>query len=199
MAYSACTAAVAANIQIDCSKPIVAGYTGRGVLIPYNTTDLALTINANNPRILNAVAIGTSAHICVIDNVMTDPFSGSTKAGNTDSGFPKYTKTVAVKIPMRGALASKEVVEPLANQPLGSLLILEKKDKSGKGSFEVIGLNDPAHCDVTSISQSESENGGAWVMNFVSTENFAECEFQNSDTTYASTLADFENLLAKGF
>lgn len=199
MAYTACTAAVAANIQNNCSSPLVAGYTGRGVLIPYNTSGLTLTINANNPRILNAVAIGASANVCVIDNVMTDPFSGSSKAGNTDSGFPRYTKTVSVKIPMRGALVSKEVIEPLANQPLGSLLILEKKDKSGKGSFEVIGLNQAAHCDVTSITQSESENGGAWVMNFVSTESFAECEFQNTDGTYATTLSDFETLLGKGF
>lgn len=199
MPYSNCIGNVAQSIQQDCNNPLVAGYTGRGICVPYNTDGLTLTVSSTNPRILNAVAIGTDAKVVAINNVMVDPFTGSSKAGNTDSGMVKFTKTVAVKIPLRGAAVSKDLIEPLAVQPLGFLLILEKRDKNGAGSFEVVGLKEAAKVDPASITQNESENGGAWVMNFVSTEMFGECEFVAADGTYATTLTNFETLLAKGY
>ena len=192
-----CVSTIAGNIGLDCEHPIEGGYTGRGVLIPMESNPV-LTRDATNPRIIKSITLAESANVCVVDNASTAPFDGSSTTGNNDAGFPKFTKAMALRILARGAKASKDVIEPLVKSGRGFIGIFEKVDQVSDGSFEVIGAQSPLKCaDPATFTRSETANGGAWSGTLQCSENWAELVL--FDTSYETSLAAFEALLAKGF
>ncbi len=197
MAYTSCAATFAANIAKDCATPLTGGYTGRGVLI--DIADLqSVTQDGSNPRILTAITLATGKKLSVIDNsAMEQPLNGSTSQSNTDDGMMKFRKTLVLNIPRRGAAASKDIVEPSYQSPLGYLALLEKKDRSGDGSFEVVGFEQGLKANADGIVRNEYENGGSTIL----TMSCNETNFENVffDTDYATTLAAFETLLTKAY
>lgn len=192
-----CVSTIAGNIGLDCEHPIEGGYTGRGVLIPLESNP-TLTRDAQNPRIIKSVTLAGDAKLCVVDNAGAAPFDGSSTTGNNDAGYPKFTKAMALRILARGADASKDVIEPLVKSGRGFIGIFEKVDQVGDGSFEVIGAQSPLKCaDPATFTRSETANGGAWSGTLQCSEHWAELVL--FDTDYATSLAAFEALLAKGF
>lgn len=197
LAYASCAATMADNIAKDCAAPLAGGYTGRGVLI-----DLAdaptLTRDGSNPRIITAITLGVGKNLAVIDNAFTpQPLNGSNSQSNTDDGMLKHRKTLVLTIPKRGAAASKEIVEPTYQSPLGYLAVLEKKDRNGDGSFEVVGAEQGLVANADGIVRNEYENGGCTIVTMSTNEvNFENVFFA---TDYETTLAAFEALLAKGY
>lgn len=182
----------ARNIALECDTKITGGYRGRAVYIPYRSVN-ALTIDAENSAILKAVTLKESAKCVAINNASaSQPMSGSTTTGSNENGYVTYAKTVNITIPLRGADVSKDTIEPLVNDPEGGLLIVEKNDKRGLGSFEVFGLKTAAKVDPTTISRDEYANGGAWSMSIGCTEHDAECSFFATD--YETTKAAFDEL-----
>lgn len=197
MAYQSCVASIADNIAKDCAQPLAGGYTGRGVLI-----DLAdaptLTRNASNPRIIEGITLASGKKLAVIDNAFSPtPLTGSNSQSNTDDGMMKHRKTLVLTIPKRGGKASKEIVEPTYQSPLGYLAVLEKKDRNGDGSFEVVGAEQGLVANADGIVRNEYENGGCTMV----TMSCNEVNFENVlfSTDYETTLALFEALLALGF
>lgn len=194
---ASCIGNIAGNIGLNCESPIEGGYTGRGVLIPMEAVP-ELTKDANNPRIISAIAIAENAKVVMVDNEGATPFDGSTTAGNADAGYTRFVKTIAVKMPERGGEFAKDVLEPLVKSGRGFIGVFEKVDRVGDGSFEVIGAQSPLKVvDPATITRTETENGGAWNATLQSTEVYAESVL--FDTDYATTLAKFEALLAKAF
>lgn len=197
MAYASCSASITDNIAKDCAAPLAGGYTGRGVLI-----DLAdaptLTKDASNPRIITAITLAAGKKCAVIDNAFTpQPLNGSNTQSNTDDGMMKHRKTVTLTIPKRGGAASKEIVEPTYQSPLGYLAVLEKKDRNGDGSFEVIGAEQGLTANADGIVRNEYENGGCTMV----TMSTNEVSFENVlfATDYETTLTAFEALLAQSY
>ena len=135
MAYTPCAAVLAANIAKNCENPIVGGYTGRAILIPANK--VVFTTSGANPRIVTAITLSdlSKDKVCVVDNVWPNGFDGSQTASNGDDGRVVYEKTFGFRIPLRGGGNSKDVVEPLMDNPLGYVAIIEKKDQSDLDSF----------------------------------------------------------------
>lgn len=192
-----CVSIIAANIGLDCENPLEGGFTGRGILIPMEANPV-LTRSASNPRIIEAITIDEGAHVCVVDNVGAAPFDGSNTTGNNDAGFAKFAKALALRILARGAAASKDVVEPIVKSGRGFIGIFEKTDRVGDGSFEVIGAQSPLKCaDPSTVTRAENTNGGAWSVQLQCQEAWAELTLFKTD--YATSLAAFEALLAKGF
>jgi hypothetical protein len=197
MAYASCAATMADNIAKDCAKPLAGGYTGRGVLI-----DLAdaptITRDNSNPRIITGITLAAGKSLAVIDNAFTpQPLNGSNSQSNTDDGMMKHRKTLVLTIPKRGGQASKEIVEPTYQSPLGYLAVLEKKDRNGDGSFEVVGSEQGLVANADGIVRNEYENGGCTIVTMSTNEvNFENVLFA---TDYETTLAAFEALLAKGY
>lgn len=193
-----CISAIAGNIKLDCASPIENGYTGRAVLIPLDSVTPTYTVDANNPRIISAIALASGAKVVEIDNVAPAPFDGSSTTGNNDAGFVKYTKAFAIRMPQRGADFAAKVVEPLTESARGFVAIIEKVDQVGDGSFEIVGYKSPLKVvDPSTVTRSETANGGAWLATLQTSEKFAECVL--FDTDYATTLEAFEALLAKAF
>lgn len=199
MAYTSCAAKLAANIELDCDHPIVGGYTGEGILIPLSSVTPIIVQDASNKRKIKSITIGANDKVVFVDNVNAQPFGGSSTAGNGDSGYPEFTKTMAVKVPMRGAEVSQDVIEPIFDDPQGFLGIFPKRDRVADGGFEVIGFLNPLRGDIASLNRDESANGGAWALNLVSTESWAEVTLVGVDGTYSSALANYEQLKSKAF
>lgn len=200
--YTSCISEVAANVAVNCNSPQVGGYTGRAVLVPY-TANPVLTQDTQNPRIINAIAIDESAHVVMVDNVMPTPFDGSSKQSNADNGRPTFTKTFAFRIPLRGAVASKQIVEPLLNSAQGYICVAEKKDKVGHGSFEVIGALQPLKTNGDGIAQNEGENDGDITVTMSCTEAWYEAELfvagESGKSDYQASKEAFEALIEKAF
>lgn len=195
MAYASCAANIKGNIAMDCDNPIVGGYTGRGVLI--NVDELkTMTRDGSNPRTISAITIATGASTTAVDNTaFAQPFNSSTVQSTDENGMVQYTKTFVVNIPLRGSTTSKFIVEPLHKSALGFLLILEKKDKVGNGSYVVVGAEQGLKATADGVVRNEYENGGSIVATLSTTENFFEEVF--FDTDYETTKTAFEALLAQ--
>lgn len=194
---ASCISNIAGSIGLNCSSPLEGGYTGRGVFIPMESVPV-LTRDANNPRIVTAVALASGAKVVAIDNEGTNPFEGSSSTGNGDAGRTRFVKLVAIRMPERGAAFALNVLEPLVKNSRGGIIILEKLDRKGDGSFEMIGTQSPARVvDPSTVTRTEGENGGAWMASMQSTEDYAEVVL--FDTDYATSLAKFEALLANAF
>lgn len=195
--YTSCAAQVAANIAKDCNTPLTGGYTGRGVLLALADAP-TVTQSGTNPRTISAVALATGKKSVVIDNVFsTSPFNGSSSQSNADDGMIKHRKTVVVQVPLRGSDVSKNIVEPLYQSPLGYMAILEKKDRSGNGSYEVVGFEQGLVANEDGIVRNEYENGGCIVATMSCNE--AVFEYAFFDTDYATTKAAFETLMAASY
>lgn len=198
MAYTSCAATIADNIAKDCAKPLAGGYTGRGVLIDLADAAPTFTVSGTNPRIITAITLAAGKKLSVIDNVFSpQPLTGSNSQSNTDDGMMKFRKTLVLSIPKRGAKASKEIVEPTFQSPLGYVAVLEKKDRNGDGSFEIIGYEQGLVANADGIVRNEYENGGCTMV----TMSTNEVNFENVlyDTDYATTLSAFETLLTKAY
>ena len=175
MAYTSCTTKIADSIQGSCTQPIVPGYTGRGVLIDL-TSDITWTVDASNPRVITGISIASPDKFVAIDNVWTDAFTGSNTASNADNGRNSFTKTFTFRVPLRGAAASKDIIEPLMNSSLGFAVVLEKDDRSGDGSYEIVGYLKGLKANADGITRNEYENGADWMITMSTNEQFAEVE-----------------------
>ena len=196
MAYTSCAGSLAANIAKDCANPMADGYTGRGLLIPLNNT-LTFAVDASNPRIIRGITMAVGDKLAVIDNVWPSAFNGSQTQSNADAGRMQYGKTFTFRIPLRGAGVSKSIVEPLADAPLGYLAVLEKKDRRGDGSYEIVGYCQGFTVNADGIVRNENENDGDVVVTMSCKEQYFEVTF--FDTDYATTKAAFETLMTKSF
>ena len=198
MAYTSCAAKLAASIQQDCNNPLVGGYTGRAVIMSATDFERAEVVrSATNPREILSIVLPPNGMIMAytIDNVFAAPFTGSTTAGNNEDGRNGYSKTLSVRVPMRGADVSKDVIEPLVKDPNGFVVIAEKRDKVGDGSYEVIGYQNALRGDIASVTRDESANGGDWLVNLTTIEKWAEVTLVGAAETYESAKKEFEGLL----
>ena len=196
MAYSSCAGALAANIAKDCSHPMAGGYTGRGLLIPLSNT-LTFAVNVSNPRIITSITMASGDKLAVIDNVWPTAFDGSSTQSNADDGRTAYGKAFSFRIPLRGAGVSKDIVEPLVESPLGYIAVLEKKDRRGDGSFEIVGYCQGLTVNADGIVRNENENGGDIVVTMSCQEQYFEVTL--FDTDYNTTKTAFETLMTKAY
>lgn len=202
MAYSACTSEIKRNIQQDCSKPLVGGYTGLCALIPVDS-NYSVEQDATNPRKVVAINCETDT-VVVVDNLsVNNPFDGSTSASSADAGVREFTKTLAFRIPQRGADVSKDIVEALCNSR-GVIAVAEKTDNRADGKYEVIGLLQPLKVTEDGVSRTEAENGGAIMMTMQCTEPWFELNLVGEggsgatpEYTLAGAKAAFNAIIAK--
>ena len=197
MGYKSCAAKIAASIQQDCNRPLVGGYTGRAVIMSVTDFERAEVVrSATNPREILSIVLPPDGSVMAytVDNVFAAPFTGSATAGNNDNGRNGYLKTLIVRVPMRGADTSMKVIEPLVKDPNGFVAIVEKRDKVGDGSYEVIGYQNALSGDIAGVTRDESANGGDWIVPLTTVEKWAEVTLVGSAETYESAKKEFEGL-----
>jgi hypothetical protein len=181
------------SIKQDCEKPIVFGYLDTALF--FNFSDVNFAANAINYRQKTAVTIKTGAKPFAIYNPANIPFQGVQEEAVFDGIRPAYNKTVTFTVPMRGANASKDVIEPILKNREGFVVILACKDKVGDGSFPIIGSESGAVCTVQTRNNSDKAQGGEWQITLVE-ESVPSGEITLFDTDYETSLAEFDRVLA---
>ena len=188
--FAPCLGVITANIDEDCDNPRVIGYEDTAVIINRSDIDWsALVFSANNKRIVEGIALSTGKTPFVIYNPrLSNPsFNGTQTALNADNG--NYTKTLQFYYKGIGGEAAANVVEPLAKGEY--VVILQRKDHSGHGSFQIFGLQN----GIYATEQVQDETTGYWLMTMAIDEPFAETEFFKQD--YITTKGLFDALVAQ--
>lgn len=188
MPYTACAATIAANIQIDCAKPLAGGYTGRALGLPLSPAP-TFTRDASNSQIITGVTMATGVKMFAIENFSEQPFSGTSSASNADGSVMRHTKTFTFDIPKRGAEVSKNIVDPLTRQPLGFAIIAERRDKT----YEVIGIEQGLRVNADGVtSDAYTKDGATTITASCQQYNY---EYELLDTDAETTQAKFESYL----
>lgn len=197
MALVKCNASVGANIAMNCDSPIVSGWEATGVM--FNRQDIdTITRSAANPRIITAITLKSDAKTIAVYNPVANPFDGSQDEASVDGLYPVYNKTVALNIPLRGAAASKDIVEPLLKNRDGFVVILPAKDHSGDGSFVAFGTEQGLMASAQTRNNTDAAQSGVWNVTLVE----SGCQFAEVvlfDTSYALSKTEFDTLLALSY
>lgn len=189
--FTPCLGSLADNITEDCDNPRISGYETTALIINRDDIDWSsVTVDSTNPRIIKTLALNSGAGIkpYVIYNPRVNPASFNGTQTEYSSDNDRYSKTLQFYYVGIGANASMNVVEPLKS---GSyLVILQRKDHSGDGSFQVLGYQ----AGLVASTQVQDEETGYWLITMTTTEPSAEIAFFNTD--YATTKSAFDTLLA---
>ena len=189
MAYTSCAASLGANIAIDCANPPQPGFTGEGVLIDLGAVTPSVTVDSSNPRVITSITLESGDKVAVVDNVWRDPFSGSARTLNAESGRKTYDDTIVLRVPQRDAAAAKNIIEPLADgRFVGIFPTVDKK-------FLVYGYY--GKFQASEQTQNEGESGGDFVVTMSVNEPYAVVELKSTD--YAATKAIYDALKAAAF
>ena len=193
MAYTSCIENLGKSIAPNCTNPILGGYTGRALL--FASPDFDPTMALGNKRLITNIESVENDYIAVDNVQFVDPFTGSDKSLNTDAGFRQFKKMFSCKVPLRGTDASKGIFEAIANSIHGFVAVVEKKDRVGNGSYEVIGYEHPLYITADGYTKSEYAEGGAAVVTLETYESVEEYAFYDN-IAIASTRVIFDALFA---
>lgn len=169
----------------DCSYGSAGGYTGRVWVFPSSAycefiDNYVVRINRVNSEI-------TAPYVHCYDMSLIDALSGTTLAGDTDSGRRMFKKTITLRIQARTSDAVEKVLMPLITERKGFIFVAERKTKGDFLTYRVFGSQDKCVADVASITQSEYENGGDWVVPFTCVESKSDVTFGHEDSGYEET------------
>lgn len=174
------------NIVDFCSEGNSGGYTGRVWVFPSSaycefSDNAVVKIYRVNSEI-------TAPYIHCYNMNLIDALSGTTLAGDTDSGRRMFKKTITLRIQARTAEAVEKVLMPLITERKGFIFVAERRAKGEYLTYRVFGSQDKCVADVASITQSEYENGGDWVVPFTCVESMSDVVFdREGDTSYEET------------
>ncbi len=190
MAITLCDKEITMNIHSGCESNLVKGYESLAFLISLKDFNLATKTYASGDNRILKTFTPTSGKIIGVINAPENAFEGTNTELNADNPYGgRFTKNFAFHIPMMGAGVGKDVVEPLfSGAPF--VAFVEKKDKKGDGTFEVIGT--VTGLRITSGSRDVVSNGFWEVVLTEEASNFAEVVL--FDTDYATSKAKFDAL-----
>lgn len=168
-----------------CAGHNSGGYTGRVWVFPSSaycvfTDNVVETIARVDSEI-------TAPYVHCYDMSLIDALSGTTLAGDTDSGRRMFKKTITLRIQARTSDAVEKVLMPLITERKGFIFVAERKAKGYILTYRVFGSQDKCVADVASITQSEYENGGDWVVPFTCVESKSDVAFVKDIESYEVT------------
>ena len=173
------------NIVDFCGEGNSGGYTGRVWVFPSS----AYCVFADNAVIgihrVNSEI--TAPYVHCYDMNLIDALSGTTLAGDTDSGRRMFKKTITLRIQARMPEAVEKVLMPLITERKGFIFVAERRAKGDYLTYRVFGSQDKCVADVASITQSEYENGGDWVVPFTCVESMSDVVFDRGGNGYEYT------------
>lgn len=175
----ACFPNLAKQLSPGCEELLKTGWTGRAILYQYSRGGVTVTIDS--PAKVSSINVPSTGGATAIryDVPLVDAFTGTSVAGNTDSGSVMFKKTIALKIPYTDIdTTSMAVVQSMLFDTQGFLIFLERRD----GAWIVFGAYDACVGDVSSYAQNEYENDGMYTLNLTCTERMAEV-YYTGDTS----------------
>lgn len=173
------------NIVDSCTQGNSGGYTGRVWVFPSSAycdfeDNYVVKINRVNSEI-------TAPYVHCYNMNLIDALSGTTLAGDTDSGRRMFKKTITLRIQARAPEAVEKVLMPLITERKGFIFVAERRAKGEYLTYRIFGSQDKCVADVASITQSEYENGGDWIVPFTCVESMSDVAFDRSTGGYEET------------
>ena len=169
----------------NCSYENAGGYTGRVWVFP-SSAYCQFSDNFVNAIMREGSEI-TAPYVHCYDMSLIDALSGTTLAGDTDSGRRMFKKTITLRIQARTSDAVEKVLMPLITERKGFIFVAERRAKGDFLTYRVFGSQDKCVADVASITQSEYENGGDWVVPFTCVESKSDVVFCRDVESYEVT------------
>ena len=195
MAYTPCTTAqLAGHAQENCTDPASAGLKVLGIII--NKNDISsITFDTSNPNIVEAITLETGAKTYMVE--------GSGENAWADSGYEydpatkAFTKNATFVAPDYGAIISSKFLDPLSKNSDGFVVILQRKNTRGDGSFVIVGLETGAVVTTHTMNMTDEATNGCATLTL--TEKGArKGEINLFDTDYQSSLVLFNTLKSAG-
>lgn len=173
------------DIADFCVESFSGGYTGRVWVFPSSaycafTDNYVISIMRRGSQI-------TAPYVHCYDMSLIDALSGTTLAGDTDSGRRMFKKTITLRIQARTSDAVEKVLMPLIDNRNGFIFVAERKAKGDHLTYRLFGSQDKCVADVASITQSEYENGGDWVVPFTCVESMSDVLFDRHENGHEET------------
>ena len=191
MAFTPCTNLLAQSLATPCDEPRIKGYEAIGIDINWDDVDwAAITVDANNPRIITSFPLKATKKAAVIYNSKKNPlpFDGTQTTYNRDADA--YDKVVQFYFEGIGGVASK-AVESLKDGR--HIAILERASKYDTGSFQIFGYQKGLSAGNEGGAMVQDEATGYWLVTMATQEPWAEIEFNAG--TYALSKAAFDALV----
>lgn len=173
------------GIEEDCGSVNAGGYTGRVWVFP--SSAYCNFVDNYVITIMRVASEITAPYVHCYDMSLIDALSGTTLAGDTDSGRRMFKKTITLRIQARTADAIEKVLMPLTTDRKGFLFVAERRAKGDFLTYRIFGSQDKCVADVASITQSEYENGGDWIVPFTCVESISDVTFSRNDEGYEVT------------
>ena len=140
MAYTPCTLdSVISNIQENCTSPAMDGVKVLGLAIARNDITAA-PFGATQPtaNCVAAITLKAAAKTIAIEAGGENAWADS--GSELDPATKKWTKNASFVAADYGAKISSEVLDPMAKDRDGFVVILQRKDVRGMGSFVIVCL-----------------------------------------------------------
>ena len=198
MAYTPCTLdSVMSNIQENCSNPAMDGVKVLGLAIAKNDITAApFGANQSTANCVAAITLKTGAKTIAIEASGENAWADS--GFEFDAATKKYTKNASFVAADYGAEISSEVLDPMAKDRDGFVVILQRKDVRGMGSFVIVGLEKGA--TVSAMTQNLTDAATSGCASLVLTETGAnKSEINLFDTDYTTSKLEFDRLLALAY
>lgn len=198
MAYTPCALdSVMNNIQENCGSPAMDGVKVLGVAIARNDITAApFGATQSTANCVAAITLKAAAQTIAIEAGGENAWADS--GSELDPATKKHTKNANFVAADYGAEISSEVLDPMVKDRDGFVVILQRKDVRGMGSFVIVGLEKGA--TVSAMTQNLTDAPTSGCASLVLTETGAnKAEVNLFDTDYTTSKAEFDRLLALAY
>lgn len=158
-----CETAIMSDIHDskDCGNQMFSGMEQNAVII--NKSDIAsVTTDSTNHRIVTSINLASGKTGYGIINARNNPYQGTNTTVEVGDYKTTFTRTVSLFVPMDGAKASAEVLDPLANGKFVVILQNQWINDEQDNEYQIYGID--KGLKVTSMTQTKYENNDYWIV-----------------------------------
>lgn len=194
-----CNSLLADSIKDNCENPMFSGIDARALIFNYDElVKSSSDLDENNPRIINKFTFVSGAAPYFVINARTNPFTGTSTSVEVGDLRNTFTRTVALYIPMDGAEASRNILDPMANGRFVVVMRNNYVNDLQDNEFQVYGYD--KGLVVSSMTQTKYENNDYWMVELQeagvpNSGRFLQHNVETLVTTGALATASLENPL----
>ncbi len=198
MAYTPCTTgAITGNAQQDCANPATDGLLVLGVAVAKkDIVGIAYGATPDLANTASAITLSESAKVCVIEANGETAWADS--GYEFDPATKSWTKNAIFIAPDYGASISAKVLDPMAKNSDGYVVILQRKNTRGAGSFVIIGAEKGAVVTAMTMNMTDPATSGCASVTLTET-GAKKGEINLFSEDYTTTKALFDALVAKAY
>lgn len=147
--------------ETNCDNMMFSGMEQTALIM--NKADIAsVATDPANHRIVTDIKFKTGKKSYFIVNARNNPYQGTNTTIEAGDYKNTFTRTVSLFVPMDGAKASMEILDPLANGKFVVILENQFENDEKDNKYQIYGID--KGLKVTSMTQTKYENNDYWVV-----------------------------------